>query len=180
MKTNLLKLVALLSLIAPLAGNAMSITYDVNRMVGTGTVTGSITTNGTIGMLTSTSITSFALAISDGTTTRQINSASGATVSGGGPSFAVTLSAITWVDPFGVGVLLFETPDFDAWRMGTDYESIVAQRAFRFDAQYNSPQILATAQATGLPEPGTLSLALIGLAGLGFSRNWKQRHTAAV
>jgi hypothetical protein len=34
--------------------------------------------------------------------------------------------------------------------------------------------------ATAMPEPGTLGLALIGLAGLGFSRKRKQRQSAAV
>jgi hypothetical protein len=39
---------------------------------------------------------------------------------------------------------------------------------------------IATAQVPGLPEPGTLGLMLIGLAGLGLTRKRKQRQAAAV
>jgi hypothetical protein len=43
-----------------------------------------------------------------------------------------------------------------------------------------SPVGSVTATVASVPEPGTLGLALIGLAGLGFSRKRKQRQAAAV
>jgi hypothetical protein len=64
MKSNLLNLLALLSMVAPLAANAMSITYDVDRMVGDGSVVGTITTDGTLGVLTSGNITDWVITLS--------------------------------------------------------------------------------------------------------------------
>ena len=64
MKSNLLKLLALLSMVAPLAANAISITYDVNRTVDAGSVVGTITTDGTLGVLTTGNITNWVITLS--------------------------------------------------------------------------------------------------------------------
>src|SRR5580700_10349958 len=47
--------------------SASSITYNVNLTIGTGSATGFITTDGTIGALSAADITNFDLIINDGT-----------------------------------------------------------------------------------------------------------------
>jgi len=72
------------------------------------------------------------------------------------------------------------------WALGSNTTESLAHAINNFgirvqqDLGNSGIEQIATAQATGLPEPGTLGLVLVGLAGLGFSRKRKQRQSAAV
>ena len=95
MKTNLLKWIALLSLIAPLAANAAPIIYDVSSMIGTGSVTGTITTDGTIGVLGSTNLDAWAVTVNDGVDFLSFSSTdAGAGFATVGSGFLSTASAL--------------------------------------------------------------------------------------
>ena len=189
MKTNLLKWLALLSLLGPITANAAPIIYDVSRIIGSGSVMGTITTDGTLGALNNGDITAWDLDLFDGADTFNLNSADAdnglfispdglfATVSGISFDFFSTFDAVNFLfnDP---SVLSYE------WLLFNELESLThtalnvpqhVQQAARTGVQQ-----IATAQATGLTEPGTLGLALIGLAGLVLGRKRKQRQAAAV
>jgi hypothetical protein len=56
-------------LATPIAGMASNVTYIVNESVGSGSVTGSITTDGTIGTLDSSSLVDWNLTLNDGAAT---------------------------------------------------------------------------------------------------------------
>jgi hypothetical protein len=60
------------ALCAATPSNANPIIYNVNLTIGTGSVTGTITTNGTIGLLARDDITDWNLTLSDGTHTQTL------------------------------------------------------------------------------------------------------------
>lgn len=105
MKGSALALVSLLVIGG--AANASSTTYDVDLTVGTGTVVGTITTNGAVGELAAADVTSWSLLLTDAEITglpqtlTQTNSAftffdqSGAVISAS-PDMQASHSAITW------------------------------------------------------------------------------------
>jgi len=196
MKTNLLKLLALLSMIAPLAANAngVTVTYDVNRMIGAGSVMGTITTDGTIGVLASTNIYAWAINVNDGVDSLSFNSTdAGAVLVIAGSSFTSTAVGLYFDFAGFAGGLKFASASsgfgfewvLSAPAIGSRTETVAHRRSDNTLAHgegvlRSGVHQIATVQATGLPEPGTLGLALIGLAGLGFSRKRKQRQSAAV
>ena len=78
MKTHR-KIAALAIALATLSLNgayASDITYSVDQILGSGSVTGTITTNGTIGILTAADILSFNLILNDGTKSADLTSGS--------------------------------------------------------------------------------------------------------
>jgi hypothetical protein len=70
MKMRLLEIVACATALA--ASPAAAITYNVNDAAGSLSVTGSITTNGAVGILQQTDITDWSLSIFDGLTTQSL------------------------------------------------------------------------------------------------------------
>jgi len=191
MKTNLLKLLALLSMIAPLAANAngVSITYDVSRIIGSGSVMGTITTDGTIGVLVSVNIDAWDINVNDGVDNFSFSSTdAGAGFAISGSSF--TSTAVGLYFDFSDGAVSFESASIGfgfLWSLNGDINvEFVGHRAADNTTVHgvtvprSGVHQIATVQVTGLTEPGTLGLALIGLAGLGFSRKRKQRQSAAV
>ncbi|MGA2957164.1 MAG: hypothetical protein ABSF48_15750 [Thermodesulfobacteriota bacterium] len=64
------------AMVAPAALRADDITYAVNESIGaTGSVNGTITTDGTVGFLSASNIVGWDLTLNDGTDTATINSA---------------------------------------------------------------------------------------------------------
>jgi len=194
MKTNLLKLLALLSMIVPFAANAAPITYEVNRMIGAGTVTGMITTDGTIGAVGAAQITGFALTVTDATDSFGLVSLLGAAVLDGGGAFLATATQLTFdfggVGPVGldfrdvVGGLFGATLGWGFANGGPGIEAIVhvgSPGTFNHSLSVTgrgAVEVIGT--VASLPEPGTLGMALLGLAGLVLGRKRKLRQAAAV
>jgi hypothetical protein len=86
MKINILKLAAVGLLIWSLGAQAGTI-YKINRTVGSGTISGTIETNGTIGSLTTSDILSWSFDAYDGTDNISISSASGGFLQGNAWSY---------------------------------------------------------------------------------------------
>jgi len=167
MKTNLLKWFVLLSMIAPLAANAMSIIYDVDRTIGDGSVMGTITTDGMQGDLQAANIEAFDLVLDDGVE-------------------IFTISLGDWdVADFRLFYEIVVGGENWVWEIRDSIESVTHSIPFsgpggvirhrEAEGGNNGTEQIAMARGTSLPEPGTLGLALIGLAGLVFSRKGKQR-----
>jgi hypothetical protein len=92
-----LGLLALLILIAPLAVNAQSITYTVDRTVSAGSIKGTITTDGTIGVLTAANITGWDLDIFDGVDNVNTNDGeAGASIFLRGSQLRATDKELSW------------------------------------------------------------------------------------
>jgi hypothetical protein len=90
-------LLALLSLTAPLAVNAQSITYTVDRTVSAGSIKGTITTDGTTGVLTAANITGWDLDIFDGVDSANTSvGEAGASIFLRGPQLRATDKELSW------------------------------------------------------------------------------------
>lgn len=163
--------------------SATPITYDVNQTIGLGSVTGTITTDGTTGVLGAGNITSWNLELNGvGASLNLTNLNSGVFLNG----TDVTATAADLFFNFGApddGYLLFEV----LFAAGSQYycdaatqqnfvcahgASVVPQTIFDPSAQFvpqTGNQIIGVAGST-VPEPATLLLLGLGLAGLGVAR----------
>ena len=165
---------------APTVLRASSITYSVNQTVGAGGVSGTITTDGTIGGIGAGNIGGWSLALADGTnivTLTPINS-SVTFVGCCGPALTATATDLT----FHFGLSSFWGSQFDfngigstvgslciSWYCslgsGIEISNLNSDGVQVFAYMGNAPVVIATATAT--PEPGALSLMLTAIGSLG-------------
>lgn len=159
-------------LLGPAAGDASPIVYQVNRIVGAGSVTGFIETDGSMGVLNASNFVDWNLLLYDGTSTFDLtgplsgnNSAmfvQGADVGAFGP---VLLFNFSGVDN---GVLMFEQGLFSGSRYYCD-----ASQPFNYCLPGETVDVVAGYQnvdnqgnvviASAVPESGTFTLIFAGL-----------------
>jgi hypothetical protein len=175
------------------------ITYNVNRDVGSSSVIGTITTDGTIGVLDDNNITSFSLTLMDLAYTVLITESTGGThfVSSGnalpgatvGSPLTATATQLLF-DFSSTGFVHFQLAPVDTgtpfWCLAgasstshcvntTGAESIKVSK---------TPTVFYTSSNTGrevvvgnvVPEPSIIALFSLGLLGLGFARR-RRTHT---
>ena len=165
--------------------------FTVNRAVGTATVTGTITTNGALGVLGTSDITDWDLLLAVGINNFTLlgplsGSNSGLQVSGS----ALSATATDLLFDFGAnGFALFQNPNVGSnqnwWCIEgpssscTPYglgESVQLGNypSGPHDTQvYRTSQVIGTTSITNVPEPFTLSLFGAGIAGAAALRRRK-------
>ncbi|HXE63460.1 MAG TPA: PEP-CTERM sorting domain-containing protein [Bryobacteraceae bacterium] len=177
--------------------SASSITYDVDWTVGNGTLTGEITTDGTIGAFNNRlQITGFDLTVNDGVRTDEISSDNGAGAAFFGSAADLTATATDLTYDFGPGsdALLFmydidgnggtfvcisQTAGCTGTGNGISIGAGSGGDQFA-NIQYlplSGSHVIATVAAApnGTPEPSTLALIGAGFSVLGFAR-FRKNH----
>ena len=175
--------VGLLSL--PQTANAGAIQYTVNQTIGSGSVTGTITTDGTIGTLAAADVISWNLHLNDGTKTGvEASGVNAAFVVVEGSALTATLTTLTYDYSFVSGSDFYfgdtSTP-YDGelcytsygncwgptgvglYNVGSDGQSV-------YTALTGSQTIASDGRSVPVPEPATFALFCAGLAGLGAMR----------
>ena len=206
MKTRMLA--AALAAIALAASSAQATVYTVNDGVGAGGVTGSITTDGSLGILGSTAITDWNLLLNDGSSifnlhgplsgaNSQLDDHSGIalTATAAGLFFNFASTAASYV--------LFQAPSIgsgaDFWCIndanspcgssffpsGTSGSSEIIRVSDGVIRQpYSGVVQIATTVSTapnggGVPEPATWAMMLLGFGGLGALLRRRRRASGA-
>jgi hypothetical protein len=187
-----------LALIAAPPTTAASITYNIQNYPSfqSGyTLSGTITTDGNVGTLTQADITSWSLSVSGGPNSF---TAAGSGAGTGVESIGLVASTnqLTLADP---GTQLFNVLSLSgngghvSWTEGGDaagfsdnYYALnnvgntTVWNTIPTDASFGGPPwIIAQAQITSVAEPGTRTMALVGLACLAVAQCSRRRHRAA-
>ena len=170
-----LKLLLMLG-VASLCSGA-DITYDVDLTIGDGVVTGFIETNGSTGTLTQADILDWNLNLIDGVNTADL-SPDNETLSLTGLDFSATPSELTFnfsgtddgfvlfdgSAPGGAAYFcLFATFSVTSTCVSPGISVLVQPSTIQFQEISAGNEVIATAPISGVPEPGTYGLTLIGL-----------------
>ena len=174
----------------PHVAAATPISYNVLDLIsGTASMSGTITTDGTLGVLSAANIIAWNLTLFDGSDSSQIvNGVNSSEVQVHGGALSATLTTLTFNFTSGLGARDFYfaapiagelcytsfgncwgTPGAGVWSVGGDLQS-------HFSA-YNAPQVIASAAEASVPEPMTFTLVGSGLAGVVYRRRQKSRAT---
>jgi hypothetical protein len=170
------------------------ITYDVNLTIGSGSATGTITTDGNFGTLSSSDVTAFSLTISDGTNSLgPYNATNGYVAFVGTADLLATPTTLSFnfSDPSTADVILFRINGFPnsgtgeicftgaADCAGGENVELICVIGSNCNngtlpvatASESGTQVIATASFTSVPEPSTFGLLCASAAVLFFRRN---------
>jgi hypothetical protein len=171
---------AALALAAPASDAAV---FDVNRTIGTGSVVGTITTDGTLGALSTSDITAWSLTLNDGTSTLLLTEGNSELALFGS---ALSATAAQLLFDFGTdGAALFQFPTIGA--SGNYYclqggissacefaggpQERVRVAATGEVAQQGSVAIGTLRDVVEIPAPAAITLFGFGLLGLAVARS---------
>jgi len=181
------------------AANAVPITYELNRVIGAGTVTGFIETDGTLGVLSTINITDWVLTLTApdllGGSPDVIDFATQIVTNIGGMATTATSTGLFFdFDLSGSNFFLLQgTSPLNYWCLetgspactGFGLSEAMGQGSVGFGpvAQSTTGQTGVEQFGTAIPEPSTLTLFATGLALLAFLGWWRrsrQRTHAAL
>jgi hypothetical protein len=167
--------------------DAAPITYDVSRTIGAGSVVGSITTDGTVGVLGTANILGWNLTLTDANSSFVLNGPVNSAVLIGGSAFSATVSDLLFNFNLGSGFVLFQNPSIGSgqnfWcidnggciNLFVPGEYVVAGSLPDGVGQLQQgSQVIASVAGT-VPEPVTVLLLGAGLAATQIRRNRHRR-----
>lgn len=161
----------------PLKAGASPITYTLNDAVGSGGITGTITTNGAIGTLSESDLTAWNVIVSDGTNAFDLTGTNSTLSVGGADLSASTTQLLFDFGDVAGGYLFMQSPQigengpyacFISNFPGCfETSAIVLNSTFGTDGPGNPYAAMTGDQVIGsaIPEPGTVLLLGMGLAG---------------
>ncbi|WP_372622439.1 hypothetical protein [Falsiroseomonas sp.] len=177
----LLLAIAAAAAVAAPTGGAEAAIFNVNRTIGLGGVSGTLTTDGTIGALATQNITDWNLVLSDGAATLVLTPANSQHVIDG-QAFSATATQLVFDFAAPSGAALFQAPFIGA---GTNYWCLeiagctgAGPQAESVYLNFTPPGVVATyatAQVIGtvvatVAEPAAFAIFGLGLVGLGILR----------
>jgi hypothetical protein len=161
--------------------SSAGVIFDVDQTVGAGGVTGTITTDGTLGALVSANLVDWNLTLNDGTTTFLLTAANSERGIFSGTPLTETPTQLLF-DTTNGGAVLFQNPAFasgvNLWCLDNasgSCNSLPGTESLRINGaiQKSSWQgivVIGTAEGAGAPaavrQPATLMLLGLGLGGL--------------
>ena len=183
--TRLLKLASVtigLTLMIALGQANASIVYSVNESFGGGSVTGTVTTDGTLGTISTISpFIDWNLTLSDGINSSSLNSGNSFRYYVG-QSFrwTATVSDLTFDHTFGQFFLFYANDLVSYWCLegpsdgcsgtaGSSNFTVNVSGSRSAQITDRQPSTVFTAQSS-VPEPGSLAIVALGLLGLAASR----------
>lgn len=169
--------------VAPLASAA--IIYSVDRTVGAGSVVGTITTDGTVGVLGTANIIDWDLTLTDANSSFVLDGLSNSARLVAGSAFTATLTELLFDFSLGSGFVLFQNPSIGSgdnfWCLdngGCINEFVPGEYvvAGTFpDGSGESRQGIQVIASAVAPEPATLLLFGAAFAAEGIRRSRRQR-----
>ncbi len=195
-----MKLLVITTLLGAMSALCGPITYNVNRTIGAGSVSGTIQTDGTVGILGSSNILDWNLLLNDGTTSfTNLGPASGnnseilftattnltATPSQLLFDFNGPTGGVMFQSPFigsGVNYWCVQTTQALCVAAGFVGEGVTVSSSLETSALTGN-QVIGTAATGVVPEPSSLALIGLGVTGLlarraGAGRTRRQTATA--
>jgi hypothetical protein len=171
---------AALSLVLAYAPVSQAVTFNVNRSIGAGGVTGTIDTDGTLGVLSTANFTNWNLTLNDSVGTFNLLgplSGSNSQLLVSGSSFSATATDLLF-DFSGGGFALFQNPGIGSglnfWclessncsGLGNPGESVALSYSLTQNSARSGIQSIATtAGAQSVPEPSSSLGMLVGTVG---------------